>query len=77
MCNMPQQAYFNVLLDSLFNVSSFPFFTVLLSFSSLPFTHSLLSFSLSVQLFLRDAEQVDTATGAQEAFLSNDDLGVR
>ena len=30
-----------------------------------------------LQLFLRDSEQVDTATAAQEAFLSNDDLGVR
>ena len=30
-----------------------------------------------LQQFLRDAEQVDSATGAQEAFLSNDDLGVR
>lgn len=29
-----------------------------------------------LQQFLRDAEQVDSATGAQEAFLSNDDLGV-
>lgn len=29
-----------------------------------------------LQLFLRDAEQVDSATSAQEVFLSNDDLGV-
>ena len=29
-----------------------------------------------LQQFLRDAEQVDSVTGAQEAFLSNDDLGV-
>ena len=43
---MPQQAYLSALLDSLFNVSSFPFFTVLLSFSSLPFTPSLLSLFL-------------------------------
>ena len=28
------------------------------------------------QLFLRDAEMVDSATNAQEAFLGNDDLGV-
>ena len=28
------------------------------------------------QLFLRDCEQLEAATGAQEAFLSNDDLGV-
>lgn len=30
-----------------------------------------------LQLFLRDAEVVDSATSAQEAFLANDDLGVR
>jgi hypothetical protein len=30
-----------------------------------------------LQLFLRDAEIVDSATSAQEAFLANDDLGVR
>ena len=30
-----------------------------------------------LQLFLRDAELVDSATSAQEAFLANDDLGVR
>lgn len=29
-----------------------------------------------LQLFLRDAEMVDSATSAQEAFLANDDLGV-
>ncbi len=28
-----------------------------------------------LQLFLRDAEMVDSATNAQEAFLGNDDLG--
>ena len=28
------------------------------------------------QLFLRDAEQIDGTTGSQEAYLSNDDLGV-
>ena len=28
------------------------------------------------QLFLRDSEQIEAATGAEEAFLSNDDLGV-
>jgi len=43
----------------------------------LPLFHLLLLLcSFCAQLFLRDAEQVDTATGAQEAFLSNDDLGV-
>ena len=30
-----------------------------------------------LQLFVRDSDQIDAATGAQEAFLSNDDLGVR
>lgn len=30
-----------------------------------------------LQLFLRDAEQRDTWLGAQEGFLSNEDLGVR
>ena len=30
-----------------------------------------------LQLFLRDAELVDAANSGQEAFLSNDDLGVR
>ena len=29
-----------------------------------------------LQLFLRDAEMVDSATSAQEAFLANDNLGV-
>ena len=29
-----------------------------------------------LQLFLHDAEQVDSATSAQEAFLANDDHGV-
>ena len=29
-----------------------------------------------MQLFLRDAEQIDGTTGSQEAYLSNDDLGV-
>ena len=29
-----------------------------------------------MQLFLRDSEQIEAATGAEEAFLSNDDLGV-
>ena len=32
--------------------------------------------SSELQLFLRDAEQVDAATSGHEAFLSNDDLGV-
>ena len=27
-------------------------------------------------MFLRDAEQIDSGTTAQEAFLANDDLGV-
>ena len=30
-----------------------------------------------LQVFLRDAEMVDSATGAQEAFLADDNLGVR
>ena len=30
-----------------------------------------------LQLFLRDAELVDATNSGQEAFLSNDDLGVR
>lgn len=29
-----------------------------------------------LQLFLRDSEQIDAATGAQEVFLCNNDLGV-
>ena len=29
-----------------------------------------------LQLFLREAEQVDSVTSAQETFLANDDLGV-
>lgn len=29
-----------------------------------------------LQMFLRDAEQVDSATSAQEVFLANDDVGV-
>ena len=28
------------------------------------------------KLFLREAEQIDSGTGGQEAFLGNDDLGV-
>lgn len=32
--------------------------------------------SIFPQLFLRDSEQIEAATGAEEAFLSNDDLGV-
>ncbi len=30
-----------------------------------------------LQLFLRDAELVDSTTSTQEAFLANDDLGLR
>ena len=32
---------------------------------------------LELQLFYRDAEQVDATTANQEAFLANEDLGVR
>ena len=31
---------------------------------------------VTLQLFLRDCEQIEAATGTEEAFLSNDDLGV-